>query len=124
MPAAMFSQVLSGAVIVSPEASHGGQSTPFPRSPVCGSGAVVCSLFLLIRWAQRARCQAETPLIVSFRFLRPALLSAAVIAMLGLVAWLLRHGELPGAVAHPCSSQFSVTPVCITVFAHSRLIVR
>src|SRR5260370_10406285 len=41
--------------------------------PVCGSGAVVCSLSLLIRWAQRARCQAETPLIVLFRSLRPAL---------------------------------------------------
>jgi hypothetical protein len=40
---------------------------------VCGSGAVVSSWSLLIRWAQRARCQAETPLIVSFRFLRPAL---------------------------------------------------
>jgi hypothetical protein len=40
---------------------------------VCGSGEVVCSLFLLIRWAQRARCQAETPLIVLCRFLRPAL---------------------------------------------------
>src|SRR6476620_8669594 len=40
-----------------------------------GSGAVVCSLFLLIRWAQRAPCQAETPLIVLFRFLRPALIS-------------------------------------------------
>jgi hypothetical protein len=36
---------------------------------VCGSGGVVCSLSLLIRWAQRARCQAETPLIVLFRFL-------------------------------------------------------
>src|SRR6478609_197210 len=34
---------------------------------------VVCSLSLLIRGAQRARCQAETPLIVLFRFLRPAL---------------------------------------------------
>src|SRR5258708_40131814 len=40
---------------------------------MCGSGAVVCSLSLLIRWAQRARCQAETPLIGLFRFLRPAL---------------------------------------------------
>jgi hypothetical protein len=30
-------------------------------------------LSLLIRWAQRARCQAETPLIGLFRFLRPAL---------------------------------------------------
>jgi hypothetical protein len=37
------------------------------------SGAVVSSWSLLIRWAQRARCQAETPLIVLFRFLRPAL---------------------------------------------------
>src|SRR3984893_8815379 len=39
----------------------------------CGSGAVVCSWSLLIRWAQRARCQAETPLIALFRFPRPAL---------------------------------------------------
>jgi hypothetical protein len=43
---------------------------------VCGSGAVVCSLFLLIRWAQRARCQAETPLIVLCRFPQPALTPA------------------------------------------------
>jgi hypothetical protein len=28
---------------------------------------------ILIRWAQRARCQAETPLIALFRFPRPAL---------------------------------------------------
>src|ERR1700722_1816956 len=35
---------------------------------------VVCSLSLLIRGAQRARCQAETPLVVLFRFLRPALI--------------------------------------------------
>ena len=35
--------------------------------------AVVCSLSLLIRRAQRARCQAETPLIALSRFLRPAL---------------------------------------------------
>ena len=40
---------------------------------MCGSGAVVCSLFLLIRGAQRARCQAEIPLIVLCKFLRPAL---------------------------------------------------
>jgi integrase len=40
---------------------------------VCGSGVVVCSLSLLIRWAQPARCQAETPLIGLCRFLRPAL---------------------------------------------------
>jgi len=39
---------------------------------VCGSGAVVCSWSLLIRWAQRARCQAETPLIALFRFPGPA----------------------------------------------------
>jgi hypothetical protein len=32
-------------------------------------------LSLLIRWAQRARYQAETPLIVLFRFPRPALSS-------------------------------------------------
>src|SRR5271165_4944293 len=40
---------------------------------MCGFGAVVCSWSLLIRWAQRARCQAETPLIALFRFPRPAL---------------------------------------------------
>jgi len=40
---------------------------------VCGCGAVVCSLYLLIRWAQRARCQAETPPIVLCRFPEPAL---------------------------------------------------
>src|SRR5665648_627817 len=39
----------------------------------CGSGVVVCSWSLLIRWAQRARCQAETPLIVLCRFPGPAL---------------------------------------------------
>ena len=37
------------------------------------SGAVVCSLSLLIRWAQRARRQAETPLIALCRFPGPAL---------------------------------------------------
>ena len=35
---------------------------------------VVCSWSLLIRWAQRARCQAETPLSVLSRFPGPALL--------------------------------------------------
>src|ERR1700737_5270838 len=40
-----------------------------------GFGAGVCSWSLLIRWAQRARCQAETPLIALFRFPRPALTS-------------------------------------------------
>jgi hypothetical protein len=40
---------------------------------VCGSGVVVCPLSLLIRWTQRARCQAETPLIVLCRFPQPAL---------------------------------------------------
>src|ERR1700738_2214361 len=40
---------------------------------LCGFGAVVCLWSLLIRWAQRARCQAETPLIALFRFPRPAL---------------------------------------------------
>jgi hypothetical protein len=42
---------------------------------VCGSGAVVCSWSLLIRRAQRAHCQAETPLIVLCRFPEPALIS-------------------------------------------------
>jgi hypothetical protein len=36
-------------------------------------GAVVCSWSLLIRWAQRARYQAETPLIAMFRFPSSAL---------------------------------------------------
>ena len=40
---------------------------------VCGSGAVVCSWSLLIRGSQRARRQAETPLIVLRRFPGPAL---------------------------------------------------
>jgi hypothetical protein len=41
--------------------------------PVCGSGVLVCSSCLLIRRAQRARCQAETPPILLFRFPEPAL---------------------------------------------------
>ena len=40
---------------------------------MCGSDEVVCLLSLLIRGAQHARCQAETPLIALFRFSRPAL---------------------------------------------------
>jgi TIR domain/Putative peptidoglycan binding domain len=40
---------------------------------MCGSGAVVVAWSLLIRGAQRARRQAETPLIALFRFPRPAL---------------------------------------------------
>jgi len=45
------------------------------------SGGVVCSFYLLIRWAHPARCQAETPPIVLCRFPRPAIL-------LGKAAWL------------------------------------
>src|ERR1035437_8841469 len=45
--------------------------------PVCGSGAVVCSWSLLIRGAQRARHQAETPLIALCRFPGPALTDGA-----------------------------------------------
>src|SRR5882757_5238235 len=41
--------------------------------PVCGSGVLVCSSSLLIRRAQRARCQAETPPILLSRFPEPAL---------------------------------------------------
>src|SRR6185369_5910439 len=41
--------------------------------PVCGSGGLVCSSCLLIRRAQRARCQAETPPILLSRFPEPAL---------------------------------------------------
>jgi hypothetical protein len=40
---------------------------------VCGSGVLVCSSSLLIRRHQRARCQAETPLIDLFKFAEPAL---------------------------------------------------
>jgi hypothetical protein len=40
---------------------------------VCGSDVVVCSWSLLIRQAQRARCQAEIPLIVLCRLAGPAL---------------------------------------------------
>ena len=60
------------------------------ESPVCGSGAVVCSLSLLIRGAQRARCQAETPLIALFRFVRP---------VLTMDASFLRDGARGGALA-------------------------
>jgi len=42
---------------------------------VCGSGPVVVAWSLLIRRAQRARRQAETPPIVLCRFPRPALIS-------------------------------------------------
>src|SRR6476660_9897432 len=41
--------------------------------PVCGSGGLVCSSCLLIRRAQRARYQAETPPILLSRFPEPAL---------------------------------------------------
>src|SRR5271166_3020453 len=44
--------------------------------PVCGSGALVWSSSLLIRRAQRARCQAETPPIVLFKIPEPALSSS------------------------------------------------
>jgi hypothetical protein len=46
--------------------------------PVCGSGGLVCSLCLLIRRAQRARAQAETPPIILSRFPEPALTTMAV----------------------------------------------
>jgi hypothetical protein len=48
-------------------------SANFALKAVRGSGGVVYSLSLLIRWAQRARCQAETPLIALRRFPEPAL---------------------------------------------------
>src|ERR1700704_5182559 len=41
--------------------------------PLCGSGGLVCSSYLLIRRAQRARCQAETPPIVLSKIPEPAL---------------------------------------------------
>src|SRR5664280_1927879 len=50
-------------------------SATFALKAVCGSGGVVCSWSLLIRRAQRAHCQAETPLIVLCRFPEPALSS-------------------------------------------------
>jgi hypothetical protein len=49
---------------------------------VCGSGAVVCSLSLLIRGAQRARCQAEIPLIDLSKIPEPALTVCPVYARL------------------------------------------
>jgi hypothetical protein len=45
--------------------------------PVCGSGAVVWSLFLLCG-THPGRCQAETPLIPLFRFPEPALCSVKI----------------------------------------------
>jgi len=45
---------------------------------VCGSGVVVGSLSLLIRGPQRARRQAEIPLIGLCRFPRPALRSVGI----------------------------------------------
>src|SRR6266852_5060358 len=48
--------------------------------PVCGSGGLVCSSYLLIRRAQRARCQAEIPPIVLSKFPGPALTFSIVIA--------------------------------------------
>src|SRR5215470_5843954 len=41
--------------------------------PVCGSGAVVASWSLLIRRHQRARCQAEIPLIALCKIPEPLL---------------------------------------------------
>src|SRR3974390_2152150 len=41
--------------------------------PVCGSGAVVVSWSLLIRRHQRARCQAEIPLIALCKMPEPPL---------------------------------------------------
>src|SRR3979490_164917 len=45
--------------------------------PLCGSGGLVCSSYLLIRRAQRARCQAETPPIVLSKIPEPTLNNAA-----------------------------------------------
>jgi hypothetical protein len=53
-------------------------------------------LFLLIRWAQRARCQAETPLIVSFRFLRPALSSTCSGAIVEFIVAVTQRALTPG----------------------------
>src|SRR3981081_2837323 len=44
--------------------------------PLCGSGGLVCSSYLLIRRAQGARCQAETPPIVLSKIPEPALSSS------------------------------------------------
>jgi len=62
---------------------------------VCGSGVVVCSWSLLIRWAQRARCQAETPLIVLCRFPGPALLNPRDIFKQNRSAALAEWRQLP-----------------------------
>ena len=74
---ATASRATSGRLVYLRAAHVISNATPMIRlasgSKACGSGAIVCSWFLLIRWAQRARCQAEIPLIALFRFPRPAL---------------------------------------------------
>src|SRR6266404_2959274 len=57
--------------------------------PVCGSGVLVCSSCLLIRRAQRARCQAETPPILLSRFPEPALTTSGC----GTSAWATSIGS-------------------------------
>jgi signal transduction histidine kinase len=66
---------------------------------VCGFGEVVCSLSLLIRRAQRAHCQAETPLIVLCRFPGPALSHAIALGMLTheLITNAFKHANLDSA---------------------------
>jgi hypothetical protein len=49
--------------------------------PVCGSGAVVASWFLLIRRHQRARCQAEIPLIALCKIPKPSLVRHGVLVI-------------------------------------------
>jgi hypothetical protein len=41
--------------------------------PAVVHGAVVCSLSLLVRWAQRARCQVDTPLGILCKIVGPKL---------------------------------------------------
>ncbi|MGB8608844.1 hypothetical protein, partial [Bradyrhizobium sp.] len=71
--------------------------------------------------AQRARCQAETPLIVSFRFLRPALLTAASATFALKAGVWFRRGRLcmvapdSQATARPPSGRnFTYLPVQIS----------
>src|SRR5271166_6397993 len=69
---------------------------------MCGFGAVVCSWSLLIRWAQRARCQAETPLIALFRFPRLALL--IVLAFRGTRSTTNWETNLHARLIHPAGT--------------------
>jgi hypothetical protein len=54
---------------------------------VCDSGGAVSSWYLLIRRHQRARCQAEIPLIILSKFPEPALIASVnVMALIAQIA--------------------------------------